>query len=330
MLRLLSAIAIVLGVSATVAHAQCPAVPANLAMEEGVCSFRLSWSVPPPGQVATVVVRRGTTGVFNTSIPITTLSPITPFHIDTPPDNREYTYWVVFLPSNSQCQPAISAPISGRRLVSSSFAPDPLSVTSSCASIVTITGRSVFDATGYRLLRRAPGEGVASFVGSPQSSPVFFDAPGVTGGPFNYAVVPVGDCGQVDGLIGDRPVYVAGPPSITAGPSMSVDYGASVGLNFTLRIGDNGGTVTLFRDGVPIAPPTIAPPAGFTHSIGSAKYSDAGTYVLRVTTPCGTAESSPLVLAVREKPCTVDFNDNNARDIDDVFIFLNAWFAGCP
>jgi hypothetical protein len=312
------------------AKARCPAAPADVVLEAGVCSMRLTWTIPTPGQVTNVIIRRGPNSTFSASIPIATVSPLVPFHIDTPPQSAtNYTYWVVFLPADAQCPAAVSEARSGRPYQSGTAAPQITSATSTCASVVTITASTVFDATAYGLVRKAPGETGFTQVGPTQPTPVFVDTTPGAAGLFEYGVLPVGACGAAN-VFFLREVFVNGPPTVVAPPSRTITYDGLTTLGFGINVGDAGGTRTLFRNGVPIIGPTQSLTPSYAYFIASATYDDAGSYFLRVTTPCGTVDSPVVVVAVLAKPCAVDFNDNNARDIDDVFIFLNAWFAGCP
>jgi probable HAF family extracellular repeat protein len=59
--------------------------------------------------------------------------------------------------------------------------------------------------------------------------------------------------------------------------------------------------------------------AGFTPQ-------DTGQYYCAVTGSCGTTLSTVVTLTY----CVPDFNCNGVVNIDDIFIYLNAWFAGNP
>jgi hypothetical protein len=52
--------------------------------------------------------------------------------------------------------------------------------------------------------------------------------------------------------------------------------------------------------------------------------SQAATFRLLATNSCGTQSSSPATVGM---PILVDFDGNGVRTVDDIFIFLNAWFA---
>jgi hypothetical protein len=68
---------------------------------------------------------------------------------------------------------------------------------------------------------------------------------------------------------------------------------------------------------------------GGTLTITGLTQADAGRYTLRYQTGCGTA-SQDAILAVTSSGCPADFNNSGAKDVQDVFDFLAAWFAACP
>lgn len=57
-------------------------------------------------------------------------------------------------------------------------------------------------------------------------------------------------------------------------------------------------------------------------------WTDSGFYHCTATNLCGTATSTPANLTVTN--CGPDYNNNGMVDFNDIFDFLNAWFAGCP
>ena len=63
-------------------------------------------------------------------------------------------------------------------------------------------------------------------------------------------------------------------------------------------------------------------------TIASATRSDEGVYDCVVNYGCGTTILGPVALGVY--PCPADFNRSGQLSVDDIFSFLNAWFAGCP
>lgn len=308
--------------------AQCPPAPTSIGVGSGVCSLRVGWSAPIPGQVATVVVRRGPTGNYSDSVPIAIVNPAVAFYTDTAvPTDADAVYWVVFIPTNPQCPSPVAGPVTGTPYNRGSSYPRP-TVTSDCNSLVTITGPSVFDATTYRLSRRGPGETSFQMIAGPVPIPFFLDPSASVGGPYEYLIFPSGECGSAQFSLG-RVADIAGTPAVTPGPAQALNVGQNAGLRFSVNTGPDS-TQTLLRDGVEVLPARPVTSGSALTNLFNLKWSDAGAYTLRVVSPCGTTESAPLVLAVRENPCRSDFNDSGSRDVSDIFAFLSAWFAGCP
>jgi glucose/arabinose dehydrogenase len=64
-------------------------------------------------------------------------------------------------------------------------------------------------------------------------------------------------------------------------------------------------------------------------TIANANAADSGAYVCVLTSPCGTVETRPVMVSIRT--CyDADFNRDNVVDVQDIFDYLNAWFAGDP
>ncbi len=56
---------------------------------------------------------------------------------------------------------------------------------------------------------------------------------------------------------------------------------------------------------------------------------DSSGYDCVVSSACGTATTDAAALTVLNC-CPADFNGNGERSPQDIFAFLNAYFAGCP
>ena len=68
---------------------------------------------------------------------------------------------------------------------------------------------------------------------------------------------------------------------------------------------------------------------GPTLQVDMAGLYDAGPWDCVVTGSCGSQTSLPANVTVNPL-CAADFNGNGALAVQDIFDFLNAWFAGCP
>lgn len=118
-----------------------------------------------------------------------------------------------------------------------------------------------------------------------------------------------------------------GPAGIAAGPVPTLaGYGATARLSGVAR----GGGVIEYRwskDGVDVVNGGRVSGADTdTLLIRNAGPADVGDYTLAVSNPCGRDVSAPARLTVA---CRADADVDGARTIDDVFVFLNLWFAGC-
>jgi hypothetical protein len=72
--------------------------------------------------------------------------------------------------------------------------------------------------------------------------------------------------------------------------------------------------------------PTTA--AVVTLGIAGVQPSDAGSYTLVVSNTCPSDSTTSLPAALGITTCTPDFNHSGGLSVQDIFDFLNAWFAG--
>jgi hypothetical protein len=123
------------------------------------------------------------------------------------------------------------------------------------------------------------------------------------------------------------------PAAIPQSPaSLAVDSGQAVTL---AAVAVNAASLQWTRDGVALADSgRVSGSRSPTLRIAGASPADTGVYVLEasgcVLNAQPPARSSPAVLGVRGSACPADADNNGQRTIDDVFVFLNLWFAGCP
>lgn len=119
------------------------------------------------------------------------------------------------------------------------------------------------------------------------------------------------------------PVIDQQPASLTLPESEAV----------TLEVFAAGGDPLVFqwtRNGEPIMDNGRVSGAGTAElSIDDALESDTGVYQVTITSPCGSIMSEAVLLTVR--PCVhADYNGNGEVEVQDLFDFLNEWFAGDP
>lgn len=116
-------------------------------------------------------------------------------------------------------------------------------------------------------------------------------------------------------------------------------------INAAVASGYPNGTYHWRRDGQPIASgPAGASPSGgtvagatgpftsgptgsvVTLTISNVQPSDAGTYELVLTGPCGYSISPQVRVSVS---CRADFDASNQVTLDDIFQFVSAWTGNC-
>ncbi len=124
-----------------------------------------------------------------------------------------------------------------------------------------------------------------------------------------------------------------GIPWIARHPAMISDacLGATVSFEGRAADGYEGLQYTWKRNGVPV---TMGPtPYGSVYSTTGTRLSishlrpaDAGSFTVEIGNSCGSATSFAAVLSV----CAADFNCSGGVTIDDIFSFLNGWFAQDP
>jgi hypothetical protein len=74
---------------------------------------------------------------------------------------------------------------------------------------------------------------------------------------------------------------------------------------------------------------TIAGATTAALTISSAHVPDAGSYDCVLTSGC-TTQSTPVSLTIQGLCCDADSDHNGVVAVQDIFDFLNKWFAGCP
>jgi hypothetical protein len=118
------------------------------------------------------------------------------------------------------------------------------------------------------------------------------------------------------------------PPLIDAHPAPATAcHAESVPVSFTVSaVSPIAKTYQWQRNGVDIPRTANASAATQTLTLPNPFGVDAGDYRCIVTTGCGSITSNAARLTI----CTADFDCSNTVTLDDVFIFLNAWFQQDP
>lgn len=126
-------------------------------------------------------------------------------------------------------------------------------------------------------------------------------------------------------------------PSVTTQPVSQAVYNGQT-ATFTVAASFVGApTYQWRRNGVNLPP--WSPRFGFSNTAtltinpvatpGSEfNWTDAGTYDCVISNVCGTAISNGAALTVTI--CSADHDQNGMVEVQDIFSFLTAWFAGCP
>jgi hypothetical protein len=304
------------------AAAQCNVLVTNLAAQSGVCSVSLTWT--PHGSPIFTTVRWATSNNYASSTALTTVFGSSSGYVHTSPANGTNFYWVVTSAAIPGCTDVVAGPVSGSAMT---IAPVPTAVVG-CSS-VTISTAPVPAATTYTLYRANYDTSDLTAVTS-GPAPQLIDATGVMGRVYLYTIIPSNpSCGVPSGLTAQ--VDFGGKGAFISQPESTV---VNVGQTVTLRapyVRANAGTAQWYKDNVPLSNgPTVNGVTTSELTIVNAKWGTTGAYTFRIATDCGQISSAPAVVGVRENPCRTDFNDSGAANIDDIFIFLNAWFAGCP
>lgn len=144
-----------------------------------------------------------------------------------------------------------------------------------------------------------------------------------------YTVFAKNGCGtgpsaSIIGSVGLPPstAVVAPPESTVAFVGDTVTFTPTLDGSLTPPI-----VYTWTLDGNPIpSDPRITGQGGVALTITGVRAQDIGSYRLHISTPCGDAETSPAVLAVKAT-CTADIDESGSVSADDIFAFLDRWFA---
>lgn len=138
-------------------------------------------------------------------------------------------------------------------------------------------------------------------------------------------VVTTTECGPVESAEITPPVSQPFP----AFTEIAFPGIACIGNQATLNVYPDGVAPFAFQwrmNGVPID--SAANPSAATEQLdlGTLRAAPAATYDCLVTDACGSTLSMPVSITV----CAADFNCSTTTTVEDIFDFLNAWFAQEP
>ncbi|MFN7020870.1 MAG: immunoglobulin domain-containing protein [Phycisphaerales bacterium] len=134
----------------------------------------------------------------------------------------------------------------------------------------------------------------------------------------SYTCDAVAPCGST--LSDPAVVTVASDPAITAQPQPRTKC---LGGSVTFSVTASGGSLSYVwrKGGLPIGGENAS-----SLTIGPVTLASGGSYDCVVTNDCGSTTSDPAALSV----CVGDFNCSDIISVQDIFDFLNAYFAGSP
>jgi hypothetical protein len=299
------------------------AAPTNLAVSMSCDYFRLTWDPVPGAAWYAVRWELGSTSTNAT---------VTQTRADLFTGNASGTFTFVVTPFNN-CGPGPSAV---RTLPFNGALQTPGAVFNISASRAVGGGVAVRWTPPVRsesqLLRRrdtATGAITASWtLGASDGGFLDFAAP--TDVPLSYSVAGVNAvCGE--GVALWSPAATATPIGVLVAPTplrRSLNQTAVFTAVFSQL--PAGASLRWRKDGVNVSNSArISGATTASLTIGGLLESDEGAYDLLVTGPGLMPLSLPTSLVITS-PCRADYNASGVADIDDIFVFLNDWFAGCP
>lgn len=127
-----------------------------------------------------------------------------------------------------------------------------------------------------------------------------------------YAIVPPPCPPAID----EQPI----PASVTSGGQLTLRARGAAKAPLTIRWQFNAADLD--------SSPRILGATTEELTILDARASDAGSYRALFTNACGTTFSESVEVTV--VLCVADFDMSGARTIDDIFVYINAWFARDP
>ncbi len=327
-------------------RAACPPAVTNLVASSSICGGNILLTFDPPaGGLNFPQVFSGPFDIFATAQLIGTGSLNgSSFEVTAPTPNITQFYWVRWQGFDPACPNGpLSAPVAA-------FSTTPQIVASGASQLVTPPAVSIgctsitlnwqrFRESLSAAVVRTPLTG--SGAGAAQTLAVlggttttFTDTTGSPGLQYDYRILyTVPGCSLVNAPSPAARVFF--PPS-TGVPVISpadvlAGSAATLSVNFPALNPGFSPAPQWFRGSTLITdiPGRISGASTTALTFTPALPQDQGVYTLRASTPCGQLTPIPVSLIVRAA-CQADFNADAHLGVDDIFAFLNAWFAGCP
>ncbi len=325
------------------AGAACPPAVADLGSMVSVCGgpIRLTFT-PPAGQLVFPQVLRANIPALGMATVVGTGTLNATFYDDVPPSNNiPFYYWVRWMGLDSACPLGPLAGPIGVTSFDAAFAgvgavlPAP-QVGVTCSSVtLTWGGVRVHEATSISIMR---GPHLGSFQTIATLGPTattFTDTTGTPGVSYDYLISHnAPSCGVTSQAFA---FGIPFPPTVPIPTTTCADVAAgedaTLSAAFSVLSPGLSAPARWFR-----GPMQVMDVAGRTSGAGTtalriigAREEDEGIYTLRMETACGPLTPINVALIVRAgNACRADFNADAQLDVDDIFGFLNAWFAGCP
>jgi hypothetical protein len=323
--------------AATSSFAQCPPAPTGVSAATSLCSDgpRIDWTIPSGQLYFPIVFRTTTPDSFAGAVRVAAAPLNSTSTVDTTAlVNTDYWYWVQFQGLDSACPFGfITGPVFARRISvgSNTFQVPVPTYTVNCSSI-RVDWLRIRENTGTVVVRRhGPGTQQADIATLPPQSTSFLDATGQPGTSYRYMIFFNGTCRGTEATPAGSPVIF--PPQVSVpgvhNADVSVGQSATLSATFPVLVPEIQ-NAQWFRNNLPVSNSARISGATTTSlTINSVTMADQGLYTLRLTNACGPVPDISASLIARN-PCPADFDGNGIKSIDDVFIFLNAWFQNCP
>jgi hypothetical protein len=296
------------------------AAPTIAALNPGCGTITFSWN-PVPGATSYRVSRMLYSSELDfASIPPSQTSYSYTLGNDTPPTDFGIT--------------AVGACESSARTLVGGTAGTPAAVlfgfaaTGTCSGIRLSWAFSPGNADSIRIIRTAPGLPDTTTVVGLDIYSVFDStaAPGVT---YTYFAAPSNPiCGPTAASAAAAAIVPFSAPNLL--PPLRKLPGQTAFLNSSAS---PGGTSTVTyqwrRNGVDVSNGgRISGATSATLTITAARPEDSDVYSVTAT-GCSTTATSTIALVV-PNTCPADFNLSGGLEVQDIFDFLNGWFASCP